>query len=88
MKIRSAENLTSDGCIALNIFIVKDTETGEYIPSFAFMVPDDDMDIDSEQFEILEYAISLAAMKIDKLVDDLFDDVDEDGEEEEGESDE
>lgn len=86
MQINSAKNLTTDGCLALTVFVVYNEDTDEYLSTFELYIPEDEEGTDLAQYEAMLEGIGYASFKMEKIYFELEAILDEEDQEDEGDN--
>lgn len=80
MEIRSAKSLTYENCLMLNVYVLLDKDTDEYLSTFELLLPEEEIELD--QYDALIEGLEYATFKINGLLEELeieVDDLTEDG---------
>lgn len=77
MNIRSAKNLSLEGCLAISIYVLYDQDNESYVSTFELILPEDDEGVDIAQYYALIEGIGYTKYKMDQLMNEIDDIEDE-----------
>jgi len=76
MEITSAKDLTTDSCVSLTVYVLRDTQTEDFMYTFELVIPEEAVDV--SQYYSLVDGIDYAKFKMDKLLEAIEEDAEDD----------